>query len=796
MKTTSFMVAAMFLAMLVAAGCSRGGSSSQQIGQLANQTQELADQLQVAASVDAVKAQQVTLTILGDTLSRLQSQVATLPAAEDLDTQITAVATLVSSVQTQLGAELEALKAGTTSTYHNYSSSIRSITLQVKDIAADIAAGGATSSLPVAQQLEASQLATAQVELVAMQSVINGLPTTITDAFNPQITTLTTTLTDLQQQVAGSTGMPSPDLDSLSGQVDTAIDQVAALIGSAAIAAGDLANLSISQQTQVATLTTLAASASALASANVTVGADGDAAVAQAQLDAANATIVTLNETVTDIQTQLGTANATTTAQSGTITDLQTQIATANATISQLEAAVDSLAATVDALQNPAPVPLPVDFTVSDDGSAAKTVVAKIAPGAASTMYFSLATFDGSAVTATLSSASQPIDGAGAAAVTVTENQVGKSYILTATTVNPNAGNVAKAVTDFVVDEAVAAGAGTVTYQGSVTVSMMAVGWQIAPPQPNGGTMNVKSAVATAGGVYSIVSETVGFVTTYSHLEKRDSATGGLVWATPTTSNDSINNLYLSPAGEVYVYGIINGNLTLAPQTSYVAKLNAATGAYTWSWTAPGAVDDVVFDPAGNLYVSSGKIVAVSSAGAMLWQTGVINGSIQLAVKDATLYNTNSSFGVITLAARSIASGAQLWSRAVFSGDISSTGYDSRSIAATDAVYIAKSATSYNGGTSYIAIEKVALDGTPVSTIYTLPAGVFDARLITSGGNIYTSYQLSPVAFGVTKLTSTGYSWAATYPTSIGQTLQLGIAGSQLYSSGGSYITKFNDLPL
>lgn len=844
MKVVS-MVATGLLAIALA-GCSGKSTSSQQAGQLANQTQALATQLQVAASVDAVKVQVATLTALGDQLSKLKGQIAGLPAATNLDAQITAVATLVSATQAQLTVELTALKAGTSTTYHNYSSSIKSITLQVKDIAADIAAGGTTSSLPVAQQLQASQLATAQVELVAMQSAINGLPTALTDAFNPQITTLTGTVTTLQQQVAGSAGMSATDLATLGNQVNTTIDQVSALIGSASIAAGDLANLSTTQQTQVATLTTLAASAATLANADVTAGADGDATVLQAQLDAANATItslnttitdlqsqlgtaattistqgstitsqsgniadlqtqiaaanstiVTLNETITNLQTALGTANGTVTTQASTITDLQTQITTANATIAQLQDAVNSLNATVDALLNPPAPPLPIDFTVADNGTSTKTVVAKIAPGAASTLYFNLVSATGGRVTATLSSLSQTVDGDGNATVTINEYGAGKTYILTATTVDPNATTVAKAVTNFVVSDAVAAGAGTVVYQGSVTVSTMAVGWQATVPQANGGPVSVKSTVATSTGVYSIVTEGL-YPTIYSHLEKRDPVTGNLLWATAVTIPDSFGSLYVSPAGDVFVSGVINGNLTMSPQTPYLAKVNPTNGSYTWTWNNTDPVEDLAFDAAGNNYVATGgRVVAVSAAGSTLWATGVINGGNQVAVKDATVYQVNTNFGVITVIARSAVSGAQLWSRAVFSGDISTTSYNSRSIAVTDALYIVNNAISYNGGQTFMKVYKVALDGTLVGAIYDFNTiSSSDARLVVAGGTVYASYAASPVSFNVIKLSSTGYGWVATYPTPIGQSLQVGIVGTQLYSGGGTFVTRFNDLPV
>lgn len=97
------------------AGCSGGSKSSKEVGQIADQAQALATQLQVAASVDAVKAQAATLTALGDQLSKLKGQIAGLPAATNLDAQITAVASLVSATRTQLAAELAARQATTTS---------------------------------------------------------------------------------------------------------------------------------------------------------------------------------------------------------------------------------------------------------------------------------------------------------------------------------------------------------------------------------------------------------------------------------------------------------------------------------------------------------------------------------------------------------------------------------------------------------------------------------------------------------------------------------------------------------
>jgi len=818
MKIMKRMMAGVLLAAVMA-GCSGGGgSSSQQVEQLADQTQALATQLQIAASVDAVRSQQVTLTILGDTLSRLQSQVETLPAAEDLEMQITAVATLVSSVQTQLAAELEALKAGTTTTFKSYTTAIGAVTIQVKNIAADIAASGTTSSLPAVHQVEASQLATAQVLLTALQAAVNGLPTTITDAINPQITNLEDVVAPLQQQVIASGTMTVDQQTALSGQVSAVVDQVAALAGTTVAAAGDLANITIIQQAQVATIQTLAASATILASQDIPAVVPADSAL-QSQLDAATATIGTQTGTIADLNNQLGTATSTIGTQTGTIADLNNQlgtatstigtqagtiadlqaevgsaaatIITANQTISQLEAAVDSLEAAVTALQDPQAI-APVEFTVSDDGTTAKTVAAKIAAGAAPTLYFTLTTADNSPVTATLSAASGAVDADGVASVTVTENGAGKNYILTASTTAPTT-TVGK-VADFLVPEAVAAG--SLVYRGSVTISTLSVGWQQTVAPVSGGTVAAKAVVATAAGSFSAVSESVGPVvasTEYSHLEKRDPNTGAVAWSTAPSNSTIYSSVYTNSAGDLFAVGL--SGVMPAPIIPFVSKINTATGATVWTWTTNGAIDDVVFDSANNLFIAySGGIAAVTPAGGVIWNIAVGNGSNHLAIKDATLYQVNSFFGSVTLTARSVVNGAQLWTKTAFAGDISTTSYSCRSVVVTDALYVAKHAQPLSGSAS-VTIEKIALDGTNVGSTYAFAAGVFEARLMKAGTSFFASYQINPVSFGVVKLNSTNYDWTATYPTPIGMSLQVGIVGTQLYSGGGTSITRFNDLP-
>ena len=107
-----------------------------------------------------------------------------------------------------------------------------------------------------------------------------------------------------------------------------------------------------------------------------------------------------------------------------------------------------------------------------------------------------------------------------------------------------------------------------------------------------------------------------------------DAATGAWRWAVPVSGpgSDYCNGVALDGGGEAYVTGAFVGPTTFGTRTltapaayeAYVARLNAATGAWRWVATAGGRGAKGASSPAvagGQLYVAGGYTGAVADFG-------------------------------------------------------------------------------------------------------------------------------------------------------------------------------------